>query len=339
MPLRVLLTAVVLMLLAPASAGAVVFGANLNRPVNAAFDCRGYPVGGPAYFFQPTNANTCTWVGAGTTSFDLTETFGVPAAGVINAVRVKVGPATGPMQVTVLRSFRSTSGGTGFQCCFHAGETAVFTPAANAVTTVATALPVRNDLDPAFGETRDYIGLTVLAPGVPIPAHDTGNYATDGSAASALAFFPHVKAGDVRADGTGIGGIMPLLQANLVPCAGGGRRAVAAQCANNRIAAVTLGSPSLSRSGRFTGFSLVCNRTTTCRGTLRIQRGRTRRSRTYAVRTFSIGAGATRILTARLTAAGRALLRSRPTARVWVNIAVRSGKRTATSHVRARFLR
>src|SRR5580765_8241600 len=134
MPPRVLLTAVVLLLLAPAGASAVVFGANLNRPANATFDCRGYPVGGPAYFFQPTNANTCTWIGAGTTSFDLTETFGVPAAGVVNAVRVKVGPVTGPMQVTVLRSYRPTGVGTGFQCCFHAGETAVFTPAPNAVT-------------------------------------------------------------------------------------------------------------------------------------------------------------------------------------------------------------
>lgn len=115
------------------------------------------------------------------------------------------------MQVTVVQATRS---GVGFACCFYERASKVFTPKPNAITTLRVSLRVRLDLNPSFGETRDYLGLTVLEPGVPVPANDTGNPG-DITGPGALAFFPHIKKGNERADGAGVGGVAPLLNATV----------------------------------------------------------------------------------------------------------------------------
>ncbi len=302
----------------PASALTTI-GADLNRPANAAFGCEALAstdaFGGR--LFLPSGAQTCTYLGSGSIS-DQREVPGAPATGVVVRARVKVGPVTGPMQITVLRATRS---GIGFACCFHAGETPPFVPAANAVTTLNVRLPVRFDLNPAFGETRDYVGLTVLAPGVPIPAHEEGAPGRFG-APLAASWFPHVRPGDERVDSAGVAGVVPLVQADVVPLCTGGLAALA-EHGGACLRAVTLaGRTAPVRRGVAT-VSLVCNRSTTCQGTLRIQSAAAvgkARPTTFGTRRFQLGPGATRALAVALNANGRRLLRGRRTAYVSANV-------------------
>jgi hypothetical protein len=160
--------------LAAAPAHAIRIGADLNRPANVGYGCETLPTtnafGGR--FFLGTGFGTCTYLGTGSIN-NQSETAGARgASGVLTRVLVKTGPVVGPMQATILRSTRSTS--VGFACCFWAGQSQVFTPAPNSVTAVPVRLPMRLDFDDQFGETVDYLALTVLAPGVPIPGHDEG---------------------------------------------------------------------------------------------------------------------------------------------------------------------
>ncbi len=90
-------------------------------------------------------------------------------------VRVRAAAPTGPVQATIVRATRS---GVGFACCFYATASAPFVPAPNAVTAVNVRLPMRSDLNPSFGETVDYLALTVLGLGYPVPAFDGGSPAT-----------------------------------------------------------------------------------------------------------------------------------------------------------------
>ena len=69
------------------------------------------------------------------------------------------------------------------------------------------------DADPAVGEAVDRLALTVLQPGVPVPAHDYGDAGNIYKPAS-LAFFPHVRRRELRVDGAGVGAISPLLNAD-----------------------------------------------------------------------------------------------------------------------------
>lgn len=194
-------------------AAAVNVGANLGRPANAAFGCESLPTtnafGGRVLL--PSNAATCTYLASGS-QFATREVPGAPAGGgVATRIRIRVGARTGPMQIVVLRATRSA---VGFACCFYARASRVFTPRTNAITRLRTRLRMRNDLRADFGETRDYLGVTVLAPGVPIPANDSGNPG-DVSGPVSLAFFPRVAPGQERADGAGVTGVMPLINATV----------------------------------------------------------------------------------------------------------------------------
>ncbi|MCU0314688.1 MAG: hypothetical protein MUC84_11595 [Solirubrobacteraceae bacterium] len=308
---------------APAGAQQRTIGADLNRPASATYGCETLPTisafGGRA--FLPSRVATCTYL-ATTRLGGSTEVPQAPGPSVAIRARVKAGPVVGPMQVTVLRATRSSAG---FACCFHAGESAVFTPAPNAVTTVPLRLPMRSDLDPAFGETVDYLGLTVLAPGVPVPAHEIGNPG-DLANPGVLAFFPHVRPGDTRADGSGLGGIVPLLQADVIGLCGAARAARVAQAG-----ACLPGLQALGRvrvRGGSLALELRCNVGVPCAGTVRLQSARGG-GRTLASARVSLAPGASVRLAPRLTARGRAALRGRATLRAWLNASlVLLGRRT-----------
>ncbi len=246
---RILIAACALALAVPSAAEAqVTIGANLARAPNATYDCSALPTidafGGRTFLpstyvhgiFGGAPITTCTYLavqGLGGTG----EIAQAPGAGTITQVAVRVGPTTGPMQAVVLRAIRSRvtqSGG----CCTVVAGSQTFTPAPNTVTVVPVNLPVGRafSADENVGEAVDYLGLSVLAPGVPIPVQDLG---TPGNVTlpGALAFFPAFDAQQpTRADGAGVGAVVPLLSATFVGCPGAAARAAQVAACPDRTA-------------------------------------------------------------------------------------------------------
>lgn len=147
------------------------FGADLARPANNTTACSD-PV---PYAIIAPGAASCTWWGIGSVS-DASESHVVPyPGGTVKRVRVKTGPVTGRMQVVVIGLIRSNASTASPGCCFFRRASQVFTPAPNAITEVPVDLPVRHELN-ALSNAWDYdtLALSVLDPGVPVPAHRTG---------------------------------------------------------------------------------------------------------------------------------------------------------------------
>ncbi|MEW6581880.1 MAG: hypothetical protein AB1416_03885 [Actinomycetota bacterium] len=310
----------------PAGATALTFGADLNRPANSAVDCTVLPsVGG---FGFPTNVTSCTYAATGRFG-DFTEGFNVPAGrGTITAVRVRVGPVTGPMQVVIFRSLRDPLSTAAPVCCKVVGLSPVFTPAPNAVTTIQTAFAVRNDrvVEPGLLALEfDTMALSVLAPGVPMPAHDTG--VTDPLLAQgALGFFPALTVlGEERVGPAGIGGYQVLMNAEWIPTPEGTAQPAVPGVAP---AAIRLVQPVVSVSGPVISLGLRCTQATPCVGVFRLQSARVgqagaqaqaARVTTYATSRFRIGAGRAGKVGTRLNAAGRRLA-ARRNATAWANV-------------------
>lgn len=315
---------------ASADASAVTIGTDLSRAPNATYGCEAMPgsdmFGGR--FFYPTGAASCTYLAVPAGGAEIPQA--TVGGGVLTSVSVRVGGTTGPMQATILQATRSSYG---FQCCHFAGASGVFTPAANTVTTVPVRLPMRNDLNPSFGETVDYLALTVLAPGVPIPMEDLGG----GSAPMASGFFPHVSDGQSRVDGAGLGGLVPLIRGEFQPtCAGRaaaagavfGRAATASfkpaerqntlRTAADCVTALTAaGNRAKLRAGR-ARFNATCNVAFGCNGVARLQT-KSGSGATLASANVQIGAGQTAALSPRLTAKGRRLMLGKRKRKLWLN--------------------
>src|SRR2546423_2154462 len=153
-----------------ASAGAVTFGADLSVPSTDPNTCDS--------IFGPS-ATSCMFHTGGAQGG---PSFYTPASGTVTTVRVRAGSVGGPMQVLVLRSLYQNSGEPGrpnFYCCFVEQYGPVFNAAANTVTPVATSLNMVADPTPAADDRTsiargDFLALSVLAPGVPIPAAQDG---------------------------------------------------------------------------------------------------------------------------------------------------------------------
>jgi len=308
-----------LTLLLPAGAEAVVVGPNLGaNPPNVNFDCRSRPsVIGPQFFGFPDD---CTYLG---TSANVGRTTQAPfGGGVVTAVRVRAAAPVGPMQATVVRAIGTTTAGV--TCCFHGGESQVFTPRANATSTVRVRLPVAHYINPGAGiQVVDYVGLTVRANGVAIP----GRYPAGGFEGS-LAFFPRLTAADNvtgRVDGYG-NSLVPLINADITPlCGGAGRgrlpaaRAVAGAWPDDAVPLPAPRSRAAARGGRCLGgvsirdgtigsasaeLPLDCNLAAIrCRGKLTLlpKRGGGKLGKSK----FKLGPGARRRVSVKLTAAGR----------------------------------
>ena len=331
-------------LAAPSAAVAIPFGANLNLPANVAFDCTALPLpnafgNGFVLVPVPNGAQTCTWMAVGTASQPEVGSLLAPVAGTVTQVSVRVGPVTGPMQVIVLRSFRDFFSTSDPICCTEVARTPVFTPAPNAVTTIQTALPVRKDTVPDpinRSVTFDALALSVLAPGVPVPAFDSGRHnPADFGRPSALAFHPAIGPGqEAFASGSGVGGFQVLLAADVTPSAtglgpaGGGPTGTAPAAIRLVQQAVTV------RDGR-APVVITCGLAAgRCVGVLRLQsragaggavaakRRRAARTVTYGSASFSILHGRRATLAVTLTRAGRRLVRNHARRRVWVNATV-----------------
>jgi hypothetical protein len=166
--------------LAPASAGAVTFGADLNQPANApAITCGAGVLNQFLHEFEPgTGGPSCLW---SSVAIGSTQALTPPTSGTVTTVRVRAGATTGPMQVDVVRFLTrntSTPGKPELACCFLEKYGPVFTPQANAITTVATDLPVQEDPFPGPEDTttiaaNDQLALAVLEPNVPVPVFAT----------------------------------------------------------------------------------------------------------------------------------------------------------------------
>ena len=334
------LFAAALMLLVPATARpqAITFGANLNRPVNYQFDC-GVGPGVGAFgdrVLYPTNVGNCTWLAIGT-NFGQAEGLLVPnGMGTITQVRIKVGPITGPMQVVVLNALRKDPGNDppspgDTACCFEKARSTPFTPAANAISTIAVNLAVNADITPQPGSnffSFDAVALSVLQPGVPIPAHDTGVY-NDISGPSALLYFPAFTPGGERADGFGTSGYQLLMEATWVPVAVGGGGG-----GGTTPAGVVLAQPVATQQQNFLLLSLLCNQANPCVGAIRVQnqgaagggvtnaRARKPRTITFAKSDFTIPGGQTQQVPIKLTKKGKRMVKKSARPTLYANLVI-----------------
>ncbi len=158
----------------PIVAGPIVqVGTDLNNiPPTNTFTCAdGYPIQANASFPQ-------TFFGQGSTSCLLVTFFdgaqpSVPGTAV--SANIRIGNITGPMRFVRARILvRNILTGPDRACCSVEEYGAVFTPAANSITTVplnfrmaADHIPPANDL--VTIAAGDLVGLEVLAGNVPIP--------------------------------------------------------------------------------------------------------------------------------------------------------------------------
>jgi len=186
------------------------------------------------------------------------------------------------MQVVVLRALRNVvvipkpsppdkpGPSANAICCTEVGRSAVFTPAPNAISNVAVNLPVKADIVPSGPVFEfDLLALSVLAPGVPLPVHDTGNYQNIAGPTAAI-FFPAIQPGQDRADSFGTLGYQLLMQADWVPVLTGPPGGPGAPNPTTG-AAVTLVQPVATVQRNLLLLSLRCNQNTPCVGVLTIQ--------------------------------------------------------------------
>jgi hypothetical protein len=139
--------------------------------IGTCFD--GFPVQTNASFPQP-------FIGGGATSCTLLTYSNVQPTvpGVVVSANIGIGPTTGEMRFVRMRILEQAGAGTA--CCSAEEFGEVFTPQANAVTTVPLGFAFESGTDEET-EIRyaDWIGLEVLAPDVPIPGVWTENGGAD----------------------------------------------------------------------------------------------------------------------------------------------------------------
>ncbi len=336
----------------PAGAGAATFGADLSQAANNTTTCG---AGIPSLFIP--GSTSCMYF-SGLPG----PTFYAPASGTVTAVRVKVGPTTGPMQIVVMRSlYQNKAGDPGhpyFACCFVERYGPVFEPGPNAVTTVPTDLPMTEEPTPGpedftTNAAGDFLALSVLAPSVPFPmfidnqSADSGFYPAPTpqsvSAPSPNPVFPStdLPAGqvlinaDLSTNGGGGGGGDGGGGGGVVPGAGGARPVVP-----------TLGLPRLTIPvrGNTATVPIQCL-VVSCAGLLALQSapqaglgraasGKKNKKPTvvsYGTARFSLKAGATGNIKVKLNPAGRQLLKAHKKVKVWANVRLSSGRGSGKS--------
>jgi hypothetical protein len=331
---------------ARAQSGPVTFGPNLAQlSVNNPYDCTYDPlILSPGNNF--TGAPSCTW-----TSSDPTNSLGgqLPPGGegTISHVMIKVGAVTGAMQVVIMRAefqlVQLPYVNYNISCCTDVGQTAPFTPTANAITTEPVNLPVEVDTtaNPANGpQTVDLVGLSVLEDGVPVPAADETTLSPENDQPSLDLEEPAMQDNgqpQLADDGTGylvamdsvwvpqssnpgpapaptptppqgLGGAAPLTPLFSFPATG----TLARVSGKNALVHLSCGGAGAA-----------------CDGSVRLQSApahgqgahTARKSKvvTYAIGSFSLGAGQSHTVKAKLSPSGRALAKQRKKVKVWIN--------------------
>jgi hypothetical protein len=331
---------------APASAAAVTFGADLGAASQTAYTC-------PTAF----NTNTCLVFSSAPG-----PTFYAPTSGTVTAVRVKIGGAGGQMQIVVMRSLYQNNGGDPghpyFACCFVEEYGPTFNAATNAITTVPTSLPMVEDSTPPPNDTTtnargDFLAISVLDPNVPIPVSQDGNsfYSaiypapTPGNP-TAPSYNPILVGGqlgyhvmmnaDLEVDGGGGGGAP---KGGGVP--GGGAFVPGPAPPPPPVPALNLPNLTISVNGNTATVPIQCF-VVDCTGTLALQNaqlagvaraaraGKKKKAKkpkvvSYGSVSFSLKAGTTGNIKIKLDGAGRRLLKSHKTAKVWANVRFSAG--------------
>jgi len=310
-------------------AAAVTFGADLATAVpNVAPTC---PLGFPSVPGLPlveVGHPTCTWTYA-----DYTSNTGLfsPITGVVRSVSIRVGAQTGPMRIVVMRwlAQNALGGGVNKVCCVITAATPTFTPTASQVTTLQTNLPVTHDPQPNPGETRaaaqDMLGVTVMDPTTPIPLVDTGAHS------GLLLDFVLYPGGQAPAltplsQGTANGYIVPI-SADVV--------AAAENLALTPAVLVTQGTMARVTKQNAVPFLIACRGDARCQGLVQLVSQNTgaaqslstdpaeslaAKAKVYGTVSYRIAAGRRATVRVRLTAAGKALMRARSSAKVWVKV-------------------
>ena len=318
MRMRVLICTLALAAVLPAQASATVtFGANLNQvPADNMADCTTLPPWG-----VPTFATSCTWYSTVSEAENDIVPLGV---GVITRARVRVGAVTGPMQFVIGRAQVDKNKEIGHQllCCVWRTAGPVFTPAPNSITAVSLNAPVEQVRDFASKQDLfDNLALSVLAPGVPIPAAPVAAGALN-ITSTAGACWPAVQQGNSYCMPGGPGRYVVLFNADWEYNPTGPR-----------------GNPAVNLAKEFAWVRRNAARVVLscllakCDGQLQLQNAKApgaaaaaaRKTVTYGTARFTIAAGKTKTVEVKLNAAGRALLAKKRQVQVWANSVLGSG--------------
>jgi hypothetical protein len=342
----------------PAGASVITFGTNLEQPANAPLSCgEGVLNQFLGKFLYGPFGGTCMWssVVVGSAAESLTA----PASGTVTAVRVKMGPTTGPMQIDVVRFlFRQTGNPATpeLACCFVQAYGPVFTPAANSITTVPTDLPVKVEPTPAPADTTtiaatDQLALSSLDPNVQVPLFATKNGENDLSVLS-YAWYPAPAAPGVPAPSSNpIGGLADMSGFKVLMSAdldtGGGAPAGGGPAAPGGPQPATptpvIGLPKLTIPvrGGTASVPIQCA-VLDCTGLIELQNaqqagaaGAAKKKApkliSYGTAHFSLKAGAVGKVKVKLNAAGRRLVKAHSRSRVWANLRLGVGGGTRKS--------
>lgn len=198
-------------------ASAVTFGSSLAQPADWPFGCeaRPYPGLGGMQLIA-TGVTSCMWWPAPLTA---ASTYVPRGEGRVVAARVRSGANPAPLRIAVI----SSGGGL---CCTARAASAVFQPAADAVTTVPLDLPASAGLDPnrPGSQFNDIVVVSAVGPGR-LPVHDLGAHNTFNTSIPAAAFLhPELTNGNSNTDVGWMDGFEVLLQVDWEPNppAGGG---------------------------------------------------------------------------------------------------------------------
>lgn len=153
-------------------------GNNLDFAPTSTVTCQdGFPVQINATFPQPftsQGAPSCMLI-----TFFNGASGGVP--GTVVSANIRIGPVTGPMRFVKARILYQSA--TGQACCSVQQYGPIFTPQANAITTVDLNFQMTEDHVPAPTDptivANDLVALEVLAPDVPIPGVWVNNGGAD----------------------------------------------------------------------------------------------------------------------------------------------------------------
>ena len=334
--------AALVLVLGVAPAGAVTFGANLARTPDNAATCVNLQL--------IVNSPTCT---VESTNLATGESGFPPAGdGIVTNVRLRVGPRTGPMQIVLEQALRQPNpfepGKPNYACCTLIDASPVFTPTANAVTTVPVNFRVLQSTTPDENGyyVDQHLALSVLDPTVPIPA-------SLNPSAFVGAWFPAwSQIGELKVGPSGSplqADVLMSAEWQRVSRSTGGSTGGGTPTPLPTVPGSPLQLPQAIRPVRNDRafIPLLCGRDTACVGRLLLQsrqggaaarlatvaarkkkgqRSTPTASRaragdlTYASVKFRVPAGKSKTIRAKLGKAGKRLLRKHKRAKVWLNV-------------------